>query len=177
MVFKEAWVSDEDKDLIGNTVDALLWVEICKHKSLIVKGKQEHEIDHVKFPYDGVRVHEEALLYLMAYAWEKCDLLSLEDQKKILDDIGEEMGFENNQSNDEGPNEEVFLEEAQKEIHDKAFEGTSYDDIESVECPLLQNENNDRDHDLLSDLIHDDPIIHDDHWSSFGLLLFDSSNS
>ena len=98
MVFKEAWVDDEDRDLVGNSIDAMLWVEICKHKSLIVKGRQqEHESNPSKFPHDEVMAHEVALLHLMTYTWNKCDLLGLEGQKKILDDISKEMDFESDQ--------------------------------------------------------------------------------
>ena len=90
---------------------------MCKHKILIVKGRQqEHETNPSKFPQDEVKSHEYALLNWMTYAWETCDLLGLDDQKKVLDDIGEEDGFESSQSDDEDQN-------------DKAFEGTSCDDI------------------------------------------------
>ena len=133
---------------------------MCKHKSLIVKGRQqEHEANSSKFPQVEVKAHEDALLYWMTYSWEKCDLLGLDDQKKVLDDIREEVGFESDQSDDKGQNEGAFLEE----IHDEAFESTSYDDIESVQYSLLQNEQRDRHHDLLSDLINDNPVIHDDY--------------
>ena len=37
ITFKEASIKDEDKDLIGNPIDAFLWVELCNHKILIVK--------------------------------------------------------------------------------------------------------------------------------------------
>ena len=90
-----------------------------------------------------------------------------------MNDIGEEVGFESSQLDDEGQNEESFI----KEIHNKAFEGTSYDDIESTEYSSLQNEQHDRDHDLLSNLIKDNPVKHDDYWSSYGLPLYDSSRA
>lgn len=148
--------------MVGNFINALLWLKICKYKILIVKGRQqEHEANPSKFPQDGVKSHEDALLYLMTYSWEKCELLGLDDQKKVLDDISEEVGFESGQSNNEGQNEGSFLEEIQKEIHDEAFEGTSYDDIESIEYSSIQNEQHNRDHDLLSNLIDDNPIIDD----------------
>jgi len=61
-----------------------------------VKGRQkEHERNPLKFLHDKVKAHEDELLYWMTYAWEKCDLLGLEDQKKILDGMVEEMDFEN----------------------------------------------------------------------------------
>ena len=41
-----------------------------------------------------------------------------------------------------------FLEE----IHNESLEGTSYNDIESTKQNLLQNEQHDKYHDLLSDL-------------------------
>lgn len=164
VIFKEAWVDDENKALVGNYVDALLWVEICTHKSLILKGRQqEYEINPSKFSYDEVRVHEEALLYLMANAWEKCNLLGLEEQKKILDDIGEEMGFESDKLEDEVQSEEAPLQEIQEEIHDEAVKGTLGDDIEIVECPFLQNQHEDENHDLLSYLIPVVVVICDDY--------------
>ena len=94
VVFKESWVKDEDKDLIGNPVDAFLWVELCNHKSSIVKGKQqEHYSNPSRFPHIEVKAHEDALLYWITYAWKKCDLLGLDDQKEILNTIIEEVGF------------------------------------------------------------------------------------
>lgn len=115
MTFKEAWLGDEDKDLVGNPINALLWVEMYKHKSLIVKGRQrEHEANPSKLPQDKVKAHEDELLYWMAYAWEKCDLLGLDDQKEILNAIGEEFGFEDSQSDNEDPNEEALLQETQE---------------------------------------------------------------
>lgn len=110
MTFKETWLSDEDRGLIGSHVDALLWVEMCDNKSLIVRGRQqEHEANPSKFPQDEVRAHEDALLHWMTYAWKKCDLLGLDEQKEILNTISEEIGFESSQSNDEDPKEETLL--------------------------------------------------------------------
>ena len=64
MTFQQAWIGDEDKDLIGGLADALLWVEMCKHKSLILNGRQqEHESNPSKLPKDEFKVHEYALLY------------------------------------------------------------------------------------------------------------------
>lgn len=86
-------------------------VEMCKYKILIVRGRQqEHEDDPAKFPQDEVTDHEDGLLYQMTYAWEKCDLLGLNDQKDILNTITEKIGLENNQSDDEDQNEEDFME-------------------------------------------------------------------
>lgn len=176
--FKEVWVKYEDKDLVGDFVEVLIWVKICKHKSLILNGRQkEHEFNPSKFPYDEVKIHEEDLLYLMAYAWEKCDHHGLEDQKKILDNIGEEIGFESDQLEDDSQKEEVPIQDMQKEIHDEAFEGTSDGDIENVECPFLQSEHEDENYDVLSYLILDDAIICYDYWSCFGFPLSDSSRA
>ena len=110
MIFQEAWLSDEDKDLIGSHVDAFLWVEMCKHKSLIVtRRQQEHEANPSKLTQDEVKAHEDALLHWMTYAWEKCDLLGLDDQKGIMNTVSEEIGFESSESNDEDPNQEALL--------------------------------------------------------------------
>ena len=109
-------------------------LKCARIKSLIVRGRQqEYETNPLKFPQDEVKAHEDALLHWMTYAWEKCDLLGLDDQKEILNTISEEIGFEDIQSDNEDPNEEVLLPEPQEEIHDEAFEGTPYDDIESTE--------------------------------------------
>ena len=57
--FKIALVKYETKDLVGNSIDALLWVESCKHTILIVKGRQqEHESNPSKFPQEEVKSHE-----------------------------------------------------------------------------------------------------------------------
>ena len=86
----------EDKDLIGNLVDAFLWVELCNHKGLIVEGRQQdHKYDPSRFPQAEIKTCEDALLYWITYAWEKCDLLGLDDQKQILNTIIKEFGFEN----------------------------------------------------------------------------------
>lgn len=42
---------------------------------------------------------------------------------------------------------------------------------------MLQHEQYDKDHDLLSDLRNGNPVIHDDFWSSYGLPLYDSSRA
>lgn len=124
ITFKEAWAKDEDKDLIGNPIDAMLWVELRKYTSLIIKLKQQkHEVDLSRCPRDEVETHEDAMLYWTTYAWKKCHLLGLDDQKEVLDAISEELGFESGQSDDEDPNEEPLLQETQKEFHDEAFEG------------------------------------------------------
>lgn len=47
----------------------------------------------------------------MTYAWETYDLLGLNDQNKYLDNIGEEVGFESGQLDDEVQNEGAFLVE------------------------------------------------------------------
>lgn len=57
----------------------------------------------------------------MKYVLEKCGLLGLNDQKEILDTIGEEIGFKNSQSDDKDPNEEALLQETLEEISDKYF--------------------------------------------------------
>lgn len=170
MIFKEAWVNDEDRDMVGNFVDAMLWVEICKYKSLIVKGRQqEHESDPSKFPYDEVMTHGHALVHLMTYAWEKCDLLGLEDEKKILDDIGKEMGFENDRLKNMAQFEEALLEEIQEETYNEELEdevlNTRDDDIGSVDYSSLQDVHDDIQFDegpiVLSYLPQSD--IHDDY--------------
>ena len=63
MIFKEGWICDEDKDLIGSPIDALLWVEICKDKKLILKRVMHvHEENPSKVLLDEFKAHEEALL-------------------------------------------------------------------------------------------------------------------
>lgn len=176
MTFKKTWLSDEDKGLIGRHIDALLWVELCKHKSLIARGRQqEHEANPSKFPQHEIKSHEYALLHWMTYAWEKCDLLGLDDQNEILNTIREQIGFERSQSNDEDPNGEPLLQETQEGVHDESLEGTPYDDIERIKNASLQHEQYDKDHDLLSNLINDNIVIHYDFWSSYVLPLCDSS--
>ena len=78
--------------------------------------------------------------------------------------------------------EEALLEEIQEETHNEELEdeapSTPDDDTGSVDYPSLQDAHNDiqvDDHDVLSYLLHNDNAKHDDHWSSFGLPLYDSS--
>jgi len=119
MTFKEAWLNDEDKDLVGSPVDAYIWVEICQRKKLILKGRrQEHEIDPAKFPRNEVEAHEQVLLQLIGLSLAKCDLLGLQDQIKILIKISDECGFIEEQAL-EG---DVEDEGHPQEIHKEAFQ-------------------------------------------------------
>lgn len=184
MIFKQAWVNDEDKYLVGNSIDLTLWVKIYKYKSLIVKERQqEHESNPSKFHDDEVLSHEDVVLHMMTYAWKKSDLLGLEDQKNILNDINKEMYFKSYQLVDvaqikeflsEGMKEESSKEELEDEVHD-----IPKDDIESVDYYSLQEVHDDMQveegYDALSYLLHNDIAIHDHYWSSFGIPLYDLS--
>lgn len=64
----------------------------------------------MRFPHDEVKAHEDALLYLMTYAYEKFDLLGLEDKKEIVDDIRKEMGFKSDQPENVSQTKESLLE-------------------------------------------------------------------
>ena len=114
----------------------------------------------------------------MAYAWEKCDLLGLDDQKEILDGICKELGFDNDQQGNVTQNEEALPKEIREENYSEYFEDEApNDDSKSVHYPLVQ--------DVLDDIKFDEgPIdlsylpqndIHDDYWNSFGFPTYDSS--
>lgn len=47
-----------------------------------------------KVPLDEFKIHEEALLHLIDIARDKGENLWLEDQKKVFNEICEEIGFE-----------------------------------------------------------------------------------
>lgn len=142
-------------------------MELCNHKSSIVKERrQEHYSNPSRFPQIEVKAHEDTFLYWITSAWKKCDLLGLADQKEILNTIIEEVRF---RSNDEGPTKEPFLQETQEECHHEATKVTPYDDVETFKYLPFQNNQDAKCHDLLSDLISVDPIIHYDYWSSYGL--------
>ena len=117
MIFKEDWIRDEDKDLIGSPIDAFLWVEICKENKLNLKEKlQEHEMNTSNVSLVELKAHEEALLYLIDFAWHKCDILRLKDQKKILSKICEEIGFE--EEHEETLEDDVQGEKPPQDAHE-----------------------------------------------------------
>lgn len=74
----------------------------------------------------------------MTDAWEKCDLLGLDDEKEILDNISEEVGLEKDQIKEEKQNKEDCLEETREEDYIEEFEDkASNDDADIVHHPLL----------------------------------------
>lgn len=144
--------------------------------------RQEHETDPSKFPHSEVEAHEQAFLQLMDLSWAKCDLLGLEDQKKIFIEISDENGFSEEQALEEDVQDEYHPPKKYEETfsgytlsqrmtsQDIPIEEESYDkelEDEICEAPFYDN--------ILSSIFHDDHIVHDDFWSSFGFHMYDTS--
>ena len=149
-------------------------------------------MDPSKFPRSEIEAHKQDLLQLMDLAWNKCDLLGLEYQKKILAQISDECGFSEEQAlkqdvQDEGHPQEIHMEDFQendlslemtlqmderpcdKKLEDDIYEAFGLEIDEMFLNPPSCHD------DIFSSLFCDDQVVHDDYWISFGLPIYDSS--